>query len=677
MIKINELYIRVNTADELFEFHDTFDKKLNIITSYSNTKGKSTIGESILFCLGAEEILGQKNERAVKPVLRSFIEKDNEEKKVIQSDIFLEIENENGDIITIQRSPVHNSREVKLVSVYESSLNEVITSTCSFKDYFVHDGGAAKNIRGFHAFLEKFVGFNLPLVSTYEGTNVPLYIQTLISCFYIEQKKGWMNILATMPTYFKIKDSKKRVLEYVLGLSVLETERIYNEAKTRLKAKEIEWKIVYNNIISKVHNKNGFIIEGLKENPYIIFQDEKLKIYKVEDDKKKEINQFIKEIDLQINMLNNIQEPIIENRHDALNRELNELSQLIENFSLQLTDIRKEYALEKEQLDSINNRIQSIKKDLNENKDLKKLIQLGSLENTNIAHSKCPTCGQKFDDTLFEQCGDNKIMTIEETINYLNNEKTMLEFSYNAQFNRVKTKQELISKLEKRIEDISDRIRVVKSDLISNNKAISQSHIQKIVNLEVEKKSIFEFREDIEQLYSQLKDIGKAWGVEKDNLSKLPSNLINEKDKQILKEFNEEFKRLLGSFNFESTAIYNICIEEHNYLPSVQGFDLYADSSASDTIRIIWAYIIALQKISKLYGNNIGFLLLDEPAQQNADISSAKELLKELQKLSKEQQVFVLYKMEKTDNLLDELPENSFKRIHADNHIISCVKTKN
>lgn len=676
MIKINQLYIKVNTADESFEFRDTFSDKLNVITSYSNTKGKSTIGEAILFCLGLEEILGNRNERAIKPVLRSLIEKEGEEKTVIQSDIFLEIENTDKKIITIQRSPVHNNRNVKLVSVYENLLEEVTSKECTFTDYFVHDGGAAKNIRGFHAFLERFIGYNLPSVSTYEGSTVSLYIQTVVSCFYIEQKKGWMNILATMPTYFKIKEPKRRVLEYVLGLSVLETEKKYNLAKAKLKETETEWKILCHSIISRLQKKGGFNVEGLQEKPYIIPENQNLVIYLMNEDNKVRIEKIIDEIDINIGELNNISEPIIENRHEALNRELHELNQLLENFSLKLIEAHSEYALEKEQIESIQIRIDSIRKDLGENKDLKKLIQLGSLENTSIAKSKCPTCGQKIDDTLFEQSGDLKIMTIDESINYLNNEKSMLEFSYIAQLDLVRSKEELINKLENRIESISDRIRFVKSDLISNNKAISQSHINQIVSLEIEKKSIMELESDVNELWTKLIATGKQWGIDKENFSKLPSNFINDNDKRILKEFNEEFKRLLAIFKFESTTISNICIDEYNYLPSVDGFDLYADSSASDTIRIMWAYIIALQKISMLHGNNFGFLLFDEPAQQNADISSAKELMKELLKLSESQQVFVLYKMEKTDGLLDELPNESFKRIHADKHIISCVKPK-
>lgn len=137
---------------------------------------------------------------------------------------------------------------------------------------------------------------------------------------------------------------------------------------------------------------------------------------------------------------------------------------------------------------------------------------------------------------------------------------------------------------------------------------------------------------------------------------------------------NNKFKRLFEKFDFESREISDIQIDDFSYLPSVKGFDLNADSSASYTIRIIWAYIIALRKIYLKYGNNLGFLILDEPAQQNADNSSPKELIKELFDLGKFQQVFVFYKLEETDGLLDDLPIGEFKRIHADKYIISSTQ---
>lgn len=670
MIKVNELYIRVHTVTELLEFNQQFSSKLNVITSYTNTKGKSTIGESILFCLGLEEILGQKNEKAVKPVLRSKIEVDNIEQEVVQSDVFLEIENSEGKVITIQRSPKNNDRDSRLVSVYTNRLKEVLSGSCEFSDYFVHDPGAAKNIRGFHHYLQDFISLELPDVATYDGKLTKLYIQTIASCFYIEQKKGWMNVLATLPTYYRIKDVKKRVLEFVMGLSVLDTEREYNIRKAKLRYTENEWNLIIDSIISRTRKVHGTSIIGVKKQPHIIDSEETYHlILGVDSEHNMEITQHLAELDTQIDLLNNEKEPTIENRSAILNQELNELDELYEQFCLQKTDVQQSYLLEKEQLESIQQRLDNVNKDLSENKDLKKLIKLGSIEDVCITKSQCPTCGQSVDDTLFDQEEELKIMTIEESIVHLESEKQMLEFSRDAQKINVNSQKVLLTKIENRIYEITTRIRVVKSDLISNNKAISQSYIHKIVKLEMKKSSLLSLSSDVSQLWNNLKKVGKQWGEDKAALDKIPLDFITNYDKKILRLLKSEFRRLLSVFKFESTNIDNIQIDDYNYLPNVEGFDLHSDASASDTIRIIWAYISALQKVAYRHGNNLGFLVLDEPAQQNTDLSSAKELLKELVKLSNTQQVFVFYKLE-SDELFNELNDDDYYRIHTDDYLI-------
>ncbi|HAR84129.1 MAG TPA: hypothetical protein DCR69_00195 [Clostridium sp.] len=670
MIKINELYIRVYTSTDILEFKNKFSSGLNIITSYSNTKGKSTIGESILFCLGLEEILGNRDEKSVKPVLRSKIEKDGIEHDVVQSDVFLEIENADGEIITILRSPKNNDRAARLVSVYENSIEEVLKDSCKFQDYYVHNPGATKNMRGFHNFLQKFINLDLPDVATYDGKSVKLYIQTLASCFYIEQKKGWMNVLATLPTYYKIKDVKKRVLEFVMGLSVLETEREYNIRKAKLRDTESKWGIITDSITSKVRKVVGIEIEGLRKYPHIISEEEGVKLFIIDDnDNKVELTDHIEQLHKQIEELNNKKEPTIENRSKALNRELNELSELLNKFSIQITDVRESYLMEKEQLDAIKDRLNNIRKDLMENKDLKKIINLGSLEDVCITKSQCPTCKQEIDDTLFEQNENLKIMTIEESIVHLESEKQMLEFAIDAQQLIVNSKREFLNKLEVRVAEITSRIRVVKSDLISNNKAISQSYIQKIIELEMKKSTFENFIYDISELWEKLKQAGQEWRIDKSALDELPSDFITSKDRDILDYLKSEFKRLLRVFKFESTSIENIQIDDYNYLPNVEGFDLHSDSSASDTIRIIWAYIIAIQKVAKKSGNSLGFLVLDEPAQQNTDLSSTKKLLSELVSLSKEQQVFVFYKLE-SDDLFKDIEANDYYRIHTNDYLV-------
>ena len=91
-------------------------------------------------------------------------------------------------------------------------------------EFYVHMPNAANNIKGFHNFLEKYIGIELPLVPANDGVDRKLYLQLVFAAMFIEQKNGWSGIYSGMP-YLAIKDSKKRVTEFILGLSTFENER--------------------------------------------------------------------------------------------------------------------------------------------------------------------------------------------------------------------------------------------------------------------------------------------------------------------------------------------------------------------------------------------------------------------------------------------------------------------
>lgn len=53
-------------------------------------------------------------------------------------------------------------------------------------------------------------------------------------------------------------------------------------------------------------------------------------------------------------------------------------------------------------------------------------------------------------------------------------------------------------------------------------------------------------------------------------------------------------------------------------MPTIENFDMKFDSSASDHIRRIWAFTIALLQTSNAYaGNHSGMLIFDEPGQHS------------------------------------------------------------
>jgi len=80
-----------------------------------------------------------------------------------------------------------------------------------------------------------------------------------------------------------------------------------------------------------------------------------------------------------------------------------------------------------------------------------------------------------------------------------------------------------------------------------------------------------------------------------------------------------------------------------NYHPIIDDFEIEYGASASDKIRLIWAYTLALLQISLSHGGkHWGVLLFDEPEQQQMKETSSDALYYEISMMhSKEFQVII------------------------------------
>ena len=143
-------------------------------------------------------------------------------------------------MVTLRRAIKCQVRYSKLIDIFPCShlikneeLNYVLAT-------YIHDAGGAKYKEGYHYFLEKFIGFSLPEVSTTGGGESKLYIQTIFSALLVEQKRGWTDYIANIP-FYGIRDVKIRVVEFLLGLDVFKTSSIRNRLNAEFSGISSEW----------------------------------------------------------------------------------------------------------------------------------------------------------------------------------------------------------------------------------------------------------------------------------------------------------------------------------------------------------------------------------------------------------------------------------------------------
>ena len=126
-----------------------------------------------------------------------------------------EFENQANEIWTVERWAA-GERHKNLVTVHFGPL---LTAAGQYRreDMFVRQPGAARSEVGFHRRLVDFLGWQLPLVESYDEQETPLYFEAVLPLMFIEQKRGWSDLQARFPTQFRIKDVAQRATEFLLA----------------------------------------------------------------------------------------------------------------------------------------------------------------------------------------------------------------------------------------------------------------------------------------------------------------------------------------------------------------------------------------------------------------------------------------------------------------------------
>ena len=241
MMRLRQLRIAVGTTDGTYGTELNFPDGLVVIRA-ENSMGKSTCARSILVVLGMEAMLTtSQQDLPLTPAMTVKLDGGTGSHPVIESDIWLEIENAHGRRVAIHRT-VKGKRDKNLITVH---MGPALTTPghYAYEDFFVTRGGSATRSAGFHHFLANFLGWELPTVQRYDGTEVPLYLQCVLPFFMTEQTRGWSSVLPPVPTHFQIRDAHKRAVELLLGMDAHRIALARQELQLRKTRLESRWTV--------------------------------------------------------------------------------------------------------------------------------------------------------------------------------------------------------------------------------------------------------------------------------------------------------------------------------------------------------------------------------------------------------------------------------------------------
>ncbi|MGW7138821.1 hypothetical protein [Streptomyces xanthophaeus] len=623
MLKIRALQLRVVTDGPLCGADFTFSDGLNILRA-DNSSGKSTCMQAIIYALGLEGMLSAKRDIPLPHAMTDSIEVEGRDFSVRESWVALEIENSVGSVVTIRRSVKSAAKDRTLIEEFEGPALTASRPMEVGEGYFVRRRGAAVRERGFHYHLAQFMGWDLPLVSRLDGSEGPLYLECLFPYFFVEQKHGWSGIQARIPTHFMIRDVSRRAAEFILNLDEYEAVLTRQRLESAGALMESEWRQTVDRLAGVVTG-GAAILRGASLRP-TTSESVHLEAVVATPEAWVTIEQEVQALRARLDELERAPVSTVGEMQDRLDSELSSAQDDLtvvnallgqETSSLQEATVRR---------NSLDLRLSDLEEDLQKHKDADLLRRLGSMHAAVIGgNSTCPTCQQPlpdgFDVTLSPMDPDENIAFIEQELATFRAMKGDISRLIEAQSVKV-------SGLQGHAGSIRQRIRALKQSLMSAGSAPSVVDIAERIRTEDKIAALERVQDEVARARQDLQSRAQAWTQNRDSLRTLSGRLRSFSDQAKIDYLEASLQTQLREYHFNSLDPQSIEISPETYRPVHEGFDLGFDLSASDMIRVIWAYLLAfLDASNRFSANHPRLVVFDEPRQQETNRMSFAALL--------------------------------------------------
>jgi hypothetical protein len=629
MISFRHLRLRSFTATRAFGADIPFGPGLNIIQA-PNTSGKSTCLQAVIYALGLERSLGPQLAIPLPYAMRERIHAVESEpyELVLQSFVELEIENECGEIVVLHRDVVGEKSTKLIQASFGAGLSEGAATTRQ-QDFYVLDGGAAVQEDGFHYFLANFLKWNLPTVARYDGTECPLYLEAIFPMLFVEQKRGWSTIQGPFPTYFRIQDVARRVMEFLLNLDVAQYRRERTEIRHAITELNGRWGSERAKL-AEAANRIGRV-RGLPQAPTAEFAlQPHIDLQLFHEGEWVRLSVLVAEVESRIAELEAAQLQTVENVAPQLEARITVLREQIDRETAVLEAVRGENASETQDSQALTSRVRSLEVDLRRNQDAQKLQRLGSELGKASSEHLCPTCHQGVSNELLPTI-DAVGMGLDENVAFV---KSQLELYRSALASSGERLQEIAGRfrgVERNLQDRQQELRTLRQELLRPGASPSRATIENLVRQQSFVNHLRSIDDLANSLMDELQGIASGWAQKTEALRKLPDDNLTPNDTKKVEELTRRICEQLTSYRFRSFQPTEISLSMDNFRPLVRERDgleiiekeINFEVSASDAIRLKWAYLLATFELKSSHEtHHPGIVIFDEPGQQEIDSES-------------------------------------------------------
>ncbi|SEK12030.1 hypothetical protein MAA5396_05060 [Marinovum algicola] len=638
-LRFRKLRLRAITSDGVYGTDISFSEGLTVLWA-DNTKGKSTCMQGMIYALGLERMLSPRREIPLPHAMTTYLNTDDDKRvEVLESSVSLELSNNNDQIITVNRA-VKASTDKRLVTVdFGAALTNEETGLRR-QNFFVHDPGAAQREDGFHHFLESFIGWHLPQVRRYDAPDTKLYLETVFPLFWVEQKFGWSAIPAAIPTYMRIREVHKRAVEFILDLDVYKLEAERERLSERLAANSKDWSVVRQELELTV-SKYGGRVSKLSDKP--IADPETLshvRIELIEDGERLPLDSVISHLRGVISEMAENLVPDVKDQAGEVAQRLERYIRLTDELNAEKLRIHGIQQIKSADIRSLKRRIIALENDLAKNLDVQKLQKYSGVSEI-LTPDRCPTCEQALVDALVSQDSLSSVMPISENVEYIRAQKKMFESILAREQAEEEERRDNVSSIRQKLSDYYSQIRSLRSELIAPDAMPSAATIEQRLRAEARLKDLESLMTTFEEAMERFESLQVAYREILLDMSKTPKEKLSQSDKEKLVCLTDLMRDHVRDFDFTTFPPSELSISQDSYKPEKEGFEIGFETSASDAIRLKWAYQLGLLELASVKPtNHPGALIFDEPRQQSSSRPSFENLLhRAAQAKARDQQV--------------------------------------
>ncbi|UVK48142.1 hypothetical protein BPNPMPFG_007451 (plasmid) [Mesorhizobium sp. AR07] len=626
-LRFQRLRLRAVTSDGVYGADIPFSPGLTVLWA-DNTKGKSTCMQGMLYALGLERMLSPRREIPLPHAMTTYLNTDEEKRvDVLESSVSLEIANGNDQVITVNRA-VKATTDTRLVTVdFGAALSGHITGLRR-QNFFVLDPGAAQREDGFHHFLEGFLGWSLPQVRRYDAPETKLYLETVFPLFWVEQKFGWTAIPAAIPTYMRIREVHKRAVEFIMDLDVYNLEVQRERLAERLAANSKEWSVARQEL-ERFIARGGGRVSGLSDVPVAdpaALSNAHLQLAEGKD--WVPMSSVVAQLRGSITELAAKAVPDVEEQSEEVTQRLSQLTQDVDQLNVERIRVHGIQQIKTADMQSLTRRIAALEDDLSKNLDVQRLQRYSGVTAA-LTPDRCPTCEQALVDTLLSQDALSAVMPISDNIEYIRSQKKMFEDILAREQADENERRDQLSAVGRRLSDYYAQIRLLRSELVAPGANPSAAIIEERIRAEARLRDLEALQAIFDDALERLGALQEVYGVLLLERAEIPTEKLSTSDHDKLNRLTSLVQDQAKDFGFSTFSPTELSISQDSYRPEKEGFEIGFETSASDAIRLKWAYQLGLLELaSDRSTNHPGMLVFDEPRQQSSSRPSFQNLLK-------------------------------------------------